>query len=148
MKHVLTVIMLLTAAGSFAQEYRVITTVESLATSRFGQSGMVDHQLPADYKLLTTEREGKEQQKRKKSDRVKIKDFKIEKFSETRLMNFYDGFNVDFQNIASNDAVFSSKLTAMAKEGWQLLFVTSGVEGDGGKDDNHGLFITRYIFKK
>jgi hypothetical protein len=52
------------------------------------------------------------------------------------------------QNVASNDAMISSKVNAMVAEGWELVFVTSGVESDAGKDDGKGIFITRYIFKK
>jgi hypothetical protein len=35
----------------------------------------------------------------------------------------------------------------MIEEGWDLAFVTSGVES-AGKGDNQGIFITRYIFKR
>jgi len=44
--------------------------------------------------------------------------------------------------------VISSKLTAMAQDGWELVFVTSGVEADAGQNDGQGIFITRYVFKK
>jgi hypothetical protein len=106
---------------------------------------VIDHQSPSDFKPLTTVRtDGK------KSDQgdVKRDDIKIEKFEETKLLNFYSGVGINFQNIASNDAIFSSKLTEMAKEGWQLVFVTSGVESDSGETDGNGIFITRYIFKR
>jgi hypothetical protein len=73
---------------------------------------------------------------------------KIEAFDETKLLNFYSLAGINFQNIASNDAVVSSKLSEMAKEGWSLVFVTSGVESDSGKGDGTGIFITRYIFKR
>ena len=33
-------------------------------------------------------------------------------------------------------------------EGWDLAFVTSGVESDAGKGDGTGIFITRAIFKR
>jgi hypothetical protein len=36
----------------------------------------------------------------------------------------------------------------MISEGWQLAFVTSAVESEGGKGDGQGIFITRHIFKK
>ncbi len=36
----------------------------------------------------------------------------------------------------------------MVEQGWELAFVTSAVESDAGKDDNQGIFITRYIFKR
>ena len=55
---------------------------------------------------------------------------------------------IRFQNIAANDAVIASKLTAMLTEGWDLIFVTSAVESDAGEGDDQGIFITRYIFKR
>jgi hypothetical protein len=79
---------------------------------------------------------------------VKRGDVKIENFEETKLLNFYSAVGINFQNIASNDAVVSSKLSEMTKEGWTLVFVTSGVESDAGKSDGNGIYITRYIFKK
>lgn len=36
----------------------------------------------------------------------------------------------------------------MISEGWELAFVTSAVESEGGKGDGKGIFITRYIFKR
>jgi hypothetical protein len=137
--------MLAFATGVMAQEYRIVTTIESIVPLGIGRSRIVDHETPADYKALTTERTNG-----KKSDQGDIKrdEVKIEAFEETKLLNFYSGVGINFQNIASNDAVVSSKLTEMAKEGWQLAFVTSGVESDGGDKDGNGIFITRYVFKK
>lgn len=129
----------------FAQEYRVITTVESIVPMGLGRSRMIDHKNSSDYKPLTTSRtDGK------KSDQndIKREDVKIEVFDETKLLNFYSAVGINFQNIASNDAVITSKLTEMAKEGWTLVFVTSGVESDSGKDDGNGIFITRFVFKR
>ena len=36
----------------------------------------------------------------------------------------------------------------MSEEEWELAFVSSAVESDAGKDDNKGIFITRYVFKR
>ncbi|MFZ5972591.1 MAG: hypothetical protein ACOYXA_13470 [Bacteroidota bacterium] len=140
-------VLALVAAGSvaWAQEYKVITTVESIVPLGLGRSRMIDAKEQANYRELTTERvDGK------KSDQGDIKrsDVKIENFEETKLLNFYSGVGINFQNIASNDAVITSKLNEMANEGWQLIFVTSGVESDAGKQDGEGIFITRYVFKK
>jgi hypothetical protein len=63
-------------------------------------------------------------------------------------LNFYSIAGINFQNVASNDAVVTSKLNEMAKNGWDLVFVTSGVESDGGEKDGNGIFITRYVFKR
>ena len=82
---------------------------------------------------------------RNKSNR---KDIRVKDFEETKLLNFYNIAGIRFQNIAANDAVVSSKINTMVEEGWELAFVTSAVESDAGKDDNQGIFITRYIFKR
>lgn len=143
--NVLMAAFCLASASAFAQEYRIVTTVESIVPMGIGRSRMVDHKNAEDYKPLTTSRtDGK------KSDQndVKREDAKIEVFDETKLLNFYSAAGINFQNISSNDAVVSSKLTEMAKEGWTLVFVTSGVESDGGAGDGNGIFITRYVFKK
>lgn len=146
MKKILLTLLLTTGASiTFAQEYKVITIVESIVPLGIGRSRMMDPQQTANYKELTTERtDGK------KSDMgdVKRADVKIDNFEETKLLNFYSAAGINFQNISSNDAVVSSKLTEMAKEGWTLAFVTSGVESDAGKSDGNGIYITRYVFKK
>ncbi|MFZ9718606.1 MAG: hypothetical protein ACO3BD_04550, partial [Chitinophagaceae bacterium] len=82
---------------------------------------------------------------RNSSDRS---DIRVKAFDETKLLNFYNLGGIRFQNIAANDAVVASKLSAMTEEGWELAFVNSAVESDAGKDDGQGIFITRYIFRK
>ena len=137
--------MLTVSASAFAQEYHVITTVESIVPMGIGRSRMLDHKNQEDYRPLTTARtDGK------KSDQgdIKREDIRIENFEETKLLNFYSISGINFQNVASNDAVVSSKLSEMAKEGWELVFVTSGVESDAGEKDANGIFITRYVFKR
>lgn len=146
MKQRLFVILLaVTSMTAFAQEFKIVTTVESIVPGGLGRSRMMYAKEEADYKGLTTERI-----KGNKSDMgdVKRDDIKIDNFDETKLLNFYSLAGINFQNIASNDAVVSSKLTEMARDGWQLVFVTSGVESDAGKQDGEGIFITRYVFKK
>ena len=133
------------SASAFAQEYKIITTVESIVPMGIGRSRMVDPQTSADYKTLTTERtDGK---KSSQGD-VKRDEIKIDNFEETKLLNFYSAVGINFQNITSNDAVVSSKLSELSNEGWSLVFVTSGVESDAGVKDGNGIFITRYIFKR
>jgi hypothetical protein len=136
---------LVTLSSTFAQEYKIVTTVESIVPLGLGRSRMVDPQSAADYKTLTTERtDGK---KSSQGD-VNRDDIRIDNFEETKLLNFYSGVGINFQNITSNDAVVSSKLNELATEGWSLVFVTSGVESDAGERDLNGIFITRYIFKR
>ena len=74
--------------------------------------------------------------------------FEIDNLEETKMLNFYSATGINFQNVASNDAVISAKLTEMAANGWELAFVVSGVESDAGETDLQGIFITRYIFKR
>ena len=79
---------------------------------------------------------------------VKRSDLKIDNFEETKMLNFYSLGGINFQNIASNDAIISAKLNEMSKAGWSLAFVSTGVESDAGTPDTDGIFITRYIFKR
>ena len=136
----------------FAQQYKVITTVESIVPMGLGRSRIIDERQGMDYKKATTVRQSKDaagdEGKEEKQEKVDRSDLKIDNFEETKLLNFYSGVGINFQNIASNDAMISSKINAMLAEGWDLLFVTSGVESDAGKDDSKGIFITRYIFYK
>ncbi len=130
---------------SQAQEYKVVTIVESIVPMGLGRSRMIMEKTPVDYKSFTTERTSGQDSK---SGQVSRQDAKIDAMEETKLLNFYSGVGINFQNIASNDAIIGSKITAMAKEGWKLVFVTSGVESKGSKDDDKGIFITRLFFSK
>jgi len=125
--------------------YMVVTAVESIIPMGLGRSRLISHIESVNYKDFTTQRN-----KGNKSNQgsVRRKDIKINEIEESKLLNFYTGVGLNFRNIASNDAVITSKLNTMASEGWELAFVTSGVESDGGKSDGQGIFITRYIFKK
>jgi hypothetical protein len=144
-KTILTLSFFLAAAvQTYSQEYKVITTIESIVPGGVGRSRMIEEQQPMDYKSATTSRETKgDGNKQKDVDRGELK---IDKFEETKMLNFYSMTGINFQNIASNDALVSSKINSMSAEGWDLLFVTSGVESNGGRDDGEGIFITRYIF--
>lgn len=127
-----------------AQQIKVITSVESIVPSGLGRSRIIDAQEEKDFGAYTSEQTA-EDNTRNKSKRG---DIRVKNFEETKLLNFYNIAGIRFQNIAANDAVISSKLTAMVQDGWELIFVASGVEADAGGDDGQGLFITRYIFKK
>lgn len=119
--------------------------MESIVPGGLGRSRMTEPKENTDYKALTTSRV-----KGTKSDQgdVSRDDVKIDAFDETKLLNFYSITGINFQNISSNDAVITSKINDMVKDGWQLVFVTSGVESDAGKGDGTGIFITRMFFKK
>lgn len=128
--------------SAYAQEYLVVTTVESVVPMGAGRSRMIVQTDSMDYKNYTTVRTDGKTAK----DKASRKDLKIDNMEETMLLNFYSAVGINFQNIASNDAIITSKLTDLARNGWTLMFVTSGVESDAGEKDGKGIFITRFIF--
>ncbi len=127
-----------------AQEYKIITSVESIVPSGLGRSRIINAQEDKDYQEYTSV-QTEEDNTRNKSDRSAIR---VKNFEETKLLNFFNLGGIRFQNIAANDALLTSKINAMIAEGWELAFVTSAVESAGGKGDANGIFITRYIFKR
>lgn len=146
MKKILCIPFMLMACitGINAQQYKVITSVESIIPSGMGRSRIVDAKEDKNYAEFTSE-QTEEDNTRNKSKRDEIR---VKNFEETKLLNFFNVAGIRFQNIAANDALIGSKLTAMAEEGWQLMFVTSAVESDAGEGDGQGIFITRFVFKK
>jgi len=143
-KIIFAVFVLATITDLSAQQYKVITSVESIVPSGLGRSRIIDAQEDKDFAAYTSE-QTEEDNTRNKSKRS---DIRVKNFEETKLLNFYNIAGIRFQNIAANDALISSKLGAMAAEGWDLIHVVSGVESDAGDKDGQGIFITRYIFKK
>ena len=131
-------------ANAQQYEYKIVTSVESIVPAGLGRSRLVAASEDRNYKDYTTSR-SEEDNERNKSDRS---DIRIKSFDETKLLNFYNLGGIRFQNIAANDAVISSKVNAMAQEGWELAFVVSAVESDAGEKDGNGIFINRYIFRK
>lgn len=138
---------LLPEQSMYAQtaEYKVITIVESIVPMGLGRSRLIETQTNVNAADFTTERTDGKDSKQGKIDRS---DAKVDAFAETKLLNFYSGVGINFQNIASNDAIITSKINELSKQGWKLAFVTSGVESDAGGDDGKGIFITRMIFSK
>jgi len=97
-----------------------------------------------DYKIATTIRNkeaGKEKSKAKRNE------IRIHEFEETKLLNLYNLGGIRFSNIATNDAMVKSKLNEMSEKGWELFSVTSGVESSGD-NDNNGIYVSRYLFRK
>ena len=143
MKQLITFILLLTSQIGFSQ-YKVVTIIESILPGGIGRSRMIEATSQVDYNTFTTTRlEGKDT---KQSD-VDRSDVKIDGLRETKMLNFFSLVGINFQNIASNDAVIMSKLNEMHSQGYDLAFVTSGVESDAGKYDGNGIFVTRLYFK-
>jgi hypothetical protein len=144
-KNILFALLLLSTAG-FAQEfkYKIVTTIESVVPAGLGRSRIIENGTEVDYTQFTTTRtkDGKEKTDKDRGD-VKIDDMK-----ESTLVNFYSLVGINFQNIASNDAMISSMLNKYSKDGWDVFNIVSGVESDAGKQDGAGIFITRYYFRK
>jgi hypothetical protein len=143
---ILGVFFLCMSSIGFAQEFKVITIVESIVPGGIGRSRIIENQGAVDIEALTTEREGD----KSNSGKVKRSDLKDvgDNMKETKLLNFYSMVGIQFGNIASNDAIIAAKINEMIKNGYKLTFVASGVESDAGKDDGNGIFITRLYFSK
>lgn len=146
MKKIILVFVIALAASvdMQAQQFRVITSVESIVPNGLGRSRIINALEEKDYKEYTSV-QTEDDNTRNKSDRS---DIRVKNFAETKLLNFYNIGGIRFQNIAANDALISSMINDMVSDGWELAFVTSAVESEGGKGDGQGIFITRYIFKK
>ena len=143
----LAALAILSFTSSFAQEtyeYQIVTVVESIVPNGVGRSRMIVANESRDYKEFTSTR-SEEENERNKSDRGEIR---VKGFDETKLFNCLNIGGIRFQNIAANDAIAMSKINTMSEEGWELAFVNSGVESYGGKGDQNGIYVTRYIFKR
>ena len=126
-------------------EFEIVTVVESVVPKGLGRSRMLAKTEIVDYNPSTSVR--MEDGEKVKSKNDKRKDIRTKAFEETKLLNFYNLGGIRFNNIATNDAMVKSKLNQMTAEGWELSFVTGGVESSGDKDPN-GIYRSRYIFKK
>ncbi|MBK9761125.1 MAG: hypothetical protein IPO90_14420 [Flavobacteriales bacterium] len=63
---------------------------------------------------------------------------------EKDLLNFYSLTGINFKNVANNDRLIVDNINTWTAEGWELTNVTTGVQSN----DNNGIFITRYLFRK
>jgi hypothetical protein len=146
MKKIILLGLLLIAIGVQSQtfKYKIVTSIESIVPGGIGRSRIIENGTEVDYTQFTTVRskEGKEKTDKDRSD------VKIDNLKESTLVNFYSFVGINFQNIASNDAMITSMLNKYSGEGWDLYNIVSGVESDAGKGDGDGIFITRYIFRK
>lgn len=146
---ILTAIILVMSLIAEAQEkpvyeVKIITSIESIIPNGIGRSRLISTDSDVDYREFTTT-QTEDSGDRNKSDRDEIR---IKDYDETKLLNFFNVGGIRFQNIASNDALLTSKINQMMLDGWDLAFVNTGVESYGGTDDTNGIFITRYIFKR
>ncbi|EON76046.1 hypothetical protein ADIS_3174 [Lunatimonas lonarensis] len=137
--------LLFTASIHAQQEFKIVTVVESIVPMGLGRSRIVDNNATTDYQEFTTERtDGRRSNQRE----ISRSDLRIDEIEETKLLNFFSATGINFQNIASNDAIITSKINTMLSDGWKLTFVTSGVESNAGPDDGQGIFITRLFFSR
>jgi len=143
MKKISVLLLVLSAFIGQAQEYKIVTSIESIVAMGMGRSRIIEANEAKDIDNTEHHSESGSEGKMAKRGNLKIKNY-----DETKLLNFYSGMGINFQNIASNDALITAKINKLTKEGWTLVFVSSAVESDAGKQDGKGLFITRYIFKK
>ena len=114
-KITLALLFVLFAATSKAQEYKVITSIESVVPMGLGRSRILENKTKLDAAGFTTERtDGK----KSGQDEISRGDAKIDNFSETKLLNFYSAVGINFQNIASNDALITSIINTLVKDGF------------------------------
>lgn len=131
--------------GNIPREFKIVTVVESIVPMGIGRSRIIDSQTEVDAAEFATARTDGTTSNQKEISR---KDIKIDELEETKLLNFFSATGINFQNIASNDAMISSKINSMTSDGWELTYVTSGVESNAGAEDGQGIFITRLFFSR
>jgi hypothetical protein len=147
MKKILILIpLMLIGASSWAQsQVKIVTVVESIVSMGVGRSRMIESSETINPAPLTTTRTEDKNYGQGKIDREEAK---VENFNETKLLNLYSGVGINFQNIASNDAIVSGRLNLLLAEGWKISHVIGGVESNAGLQDGQGIFMTRYILTK
>lgn len=105
MKKIIFVICLL-GVLSFelnAQEYKVITSVESIVSSGMGRSRIISALEDKDYKEFSSVQTDEDKTRNKsKRDEIRVKNFE-----ETKLLNFFNIGGIRFQNIAASTATSS-----------------------------------------
>ena len=108
-KIMLSMLLIITTAFSMdAQgvEYKIITSVESIVPNGLGRSRLLSANEAKDFKAYTST-QTEDDNTRNKSDR---KEMRVKGFDETKLLNFYNIGGIRFQNIATNDALVTSKI--------------------------------------
>ncbi|UJP67155.1 hypothetical protein IPZ59_19335 [Mongoliitalea daihaiensis] len=127
------------------KEWKVVTVVESIVPMGLGRSRIIENMTEVDTEVFRTSRtDGKRSSQRS----VSRKELKVDKFDETKLLNFFSGVGINFQNIASNDAMIGARIMELESEGFTLAYVTSAVESHAGETDSSGIFITRMFFSR
>ena len=126
-------------------EWKIVTVVESIVPMGLGRSRMIENMTDVNTEdFRTTRVDGKKSSQRT----VSRKELKVDKFDEAKLLNFFSAAGINFQNIASNDAMIAARIMELESEGYTMVYVTSAVVSVGGKDDDSGIFISRMYFRK
>lgn len=144
-------------------DIQVVSCIESLVPGGLGRSRMISPVVELDYRDFTSKRTADNNSKNQ-ADR---QDIRLKDYEETKLLNLYNEGGIRFQNVASNDALMTSKINDMLANGWELFDVKTGVESNMANAslkkelikllinnnsmndrDPNGLFITRFYFRK
>lgn len=126
-------------------EWKIVTVVESIIPMGLGRSRMIENMTNVNTDDFRTSRvDGKKSSQRT----VSRKELKVENFDEAKLLNFFSVAGINFQNIASNDAMIAARIMELESEGYSLAYVSSAVESYAGKQDENGLFISRMYFRR
>ena len=135
-KFILSLLLGISASAAIAQtQVKVITVIESIVPMGMGRSRIIESIDTLGISNVPTT----------KTDREEIR---VNNYNEYKLLNMYSGVGINFQNIASNDAIVSSKMPWPSSLPALISFVVGGVESNAGKDDGQGIFVTRYILTK
>ena len=126
-------------------EWRIVTVVESIIPMGLGRSRMIENMTDVNTEDFRTSRVNGKQSSQRTISRIELK---VDKFDEAKLLNFFSAAGINFQNIASNDAMIAARIMELESEGYTLAYVTSAVESYSGKQDENGIFISRMYFKK
>ena len=126
-------------------EWRIVTVVESIIPMGLGRSRMIENMTDVNTEDFRTSRvNGKQSSQRT----ISRKELKVDKFDEAKLLNFFSATGINFQNIASNDAMIAARIMELESEGYSFVYVTSAVESYAGSPDENGIFISRMYFRK
>ncbi|MCU0374425.1 MAG: hypothetical protein MUF24_03865 [Chitinophagaceae bacterium] len=126
-------------------EWKVVTVIESIVPAGLGRSRMIENMTEINTEEF---RASRTDGKRTNEPLPRRKELKVDKFDETKMLNFFSIGGINFQNIASNDAMIGARIMELYAEGWKMAFVTSAVESDAGGQDGQGIFITRMFFMR
>ena len=88
-------------------EWKIVTVVESIVPMGLGRSRMIENMTDVNTEDFRTSRvDGKTSSQRS----VSRKELKVDKFDEAKLLNFFSAAGINFQNIASNDAMIAARI--------------------------------------